>query len=347
MTLPVLFVFLLSFFGLAHGAGEEAGEAALAEAAGTAEAEPEAEVVYQKPERVRVGVHLNDIQSLDLKTHSYQMDFYIWFKWKNPELNPAASMEISNPIDQWGLMVTPIYEEPETLEDGTLYQVLRIQGSFSKKLPLYNYPFDRQELTVHFEDGAEDTAALVYEAEGEATSHALIQLPGYRIEPATLKITTNTYETRFGDPRTVEKPHYSRATLAVALTRPPLAYASKLFLPVGCVIVCAALMFLLSPGMVDSRVDVGITSLLTIVALQMTYNDNLPDVGYLMLMDKIYLCAYLFVIAGLGMVVHTTRMFEAGQDAEARILHKRSLAGLLGVWGVAVSVLVVSAMNAG
>jgi hypothetical protein len=106
-------------------------------------------------------------------------------------------------------------------------------------------------------------------------------------------------------------------------------------------------MFLLSPGMVDSRVDVGITSLLTIVALQMTYNDNLPDVGYLMLMDKIYLCAYLFVIAGLGMVVHTTRMFEAGQDAEARILHKRSLAGLLGVWGVAVSALVVSAMNAG
>jgi hypothetical protein len=40
-------------------------------------------------------------------------------------------------------------------------------------------------------------------------------------------------------------------------------------------------------------------------------------------------------------------MFEAGQDAEARILHKRSLAGLLGVWGVAVSALVVSAMNAG
>ena len=66
-------------------------------------------------------------------------------------------------------------------------------------------------------------------------------------------------------------------------------------------------MFLLAPTYVDARVDVGITSLLTIVALQMTFNQDLPDVGYLMLMDKVYLSSYGFVIFGLGVVVRTTR----------------------------------------
>lgn len=349
MWLHFFLIVLLGFLGSAWAAEDEpsAEPAAEGELEGEQGEGDEAEVVHEKPERVSVGVHLNDIQSLDLKTHSYQMDFYIWFRWKNPDLDPSASMEIANPYEQWGLMVTPIYEEPEKLEDGSLYQVLRVQGSFSKKLPLYNYPFDRQELTVMFEDGAHDTTALVYVPEPSASVNASLQLPGYRIEPATFAVASRQYDTRFGDPRSADDTSYSRATLGVSLSRPPLAYSTKLFLPVGCVIVCAALMFLLSPGMVDSRVDVGITSLLTIVALQMTYNDNLPDVGYLMLMDKIYLCAYLFVIAGLGMVVHTTRMHEAGKDAEAKVLHRRSLAGLLAVWLLAMTGLIGSAVQAG
>ncbi len=318
----------------------------VAEGGEAAEGAPEP--TYAVPERVTVGVHLNDIQSIDLKSHSYAMDFYIWFRWKNPALDPAASMEIGNPIELWGLMVTPLYEEPETLDDGTLYQVLRIQGTFSKKLPLYGYPFDRQLLTVLFEDGVSDTSTMTYVADTTpATMNSALQLPGYRLDPVTFAISDWTYPTAFGDPRSGPNTVYSRASLAVPISRPPLAYATKLFLPVLCVIVCAALMFLLSPGLVDSRVDVGITSLLTIVALQMTYNSDLPDVGYLMLMDKVYLLAYLFVIVGLAVVVRTTRMAEQGQAAEAMVLHGRVLAGLVFVWGSAMVWLITSAIQQG
>lgn len=353
MSLPLLFLCFLQFFVPARAEDPEpaSGAPEVAEKvegeAEEANGEGEAEVVYEVPEKVTVGVHLNDIQSIDLKTHSYQMDFYIWFRWKNPDLDPATSMEIANPFEQWGLMVTPLYEEPETLDDGSMYQVLRVQGSFSKKLPLYNYPFDRQELAVVFEDGVNDKSTVVYVPEATASMNPNIQLPGYRIESAAFNVMDWHYATGFGDPRTEANTQYSRATLSVPITRPPLAYSTKLFLPVGCVIVCAALMFLLGPALVDSRVDVGITSLLTIVALQMTYNDNLPDVGYLMLMDKIYLCAYLFVIAGLGMVVHTTRLHEAGKEAEAKALHGRSLGLLLLVWSAGMLVLIVGAVRAG
>ena len=307
-----------------------------------------AEKTCEKPEKVRMGVHLNDIQSIDLKSHSYVMDFYVWFRWMNPELDPAASMEIVNPTELWGLMITPIYKEPEELEDGSLYQVLRVQGTFSKKLPLFNYPFDRQTLVVMFEDGAHNSASLVYVPdEGTPTVNHVLKLPGYELGTSTFTVGGWNYPTTFGDPRASGDTSYSRATLAVPISRPPVAYATKLFLPVVCVILCAALMFLLSPNFADARVDVGITSLLTIVALQMTYNTDLPDVGYLMLMDKVYLLAYCFVIVGLGVVVHTTRQAERGNISGAMRIHRRVLALFAGTWAVAMVVLVTMAVRGG
>ena len=54
------------------------------------------------PNEVTVGVYINDIQQLDLQTHSYAMDFYVWLRWKNPDINPAAKLEYMNPFQLWG-----------------------------------------------------------------------------------------------------------------------------------------------------------------------------------------------------------------------------------------------------
>lgn len=300
------------------------------------------------PHEVKVGVHVNDIQSLDLRTHSYAMDLWVWFRWKDADMDPAAAMEFLNPSELWGHMVTPNYEEPEELPSGELYQVVRVQGRFSKKLPLYNYPFDRQTLQVVFEDSVDEAAKMVFVVdEGSPTLDPKLQLPGFQIGTPTLAIAPHTYPTRFGDTSTATASTYSRATLEIPISRPPLTYGIKLLLPVVCVILCAALMFVLAPSHVDSRVDVGITSLLTIVALQMTFNDNLPDVGYLMLMDKVYLCSYLFVIAGLAVVVHTTRMVERGEESRALGVHRRALGTVAGAWALAMVVLISAAVKAG
>lgn len=327
---------------------EEAETDAAPEAEADAEAEAEPEVVYETPERVKIGVHLSDIQTVDLMTHSYAMDFYVWFLWKNPDLDPASTMEIANPIEQWGLMVTPIYEEPEELPDGSLYQVLRVQGLFSKKLPLYNYPFDRQTLVLLMEDAQHDESAVIYEVDPESpTVSPSLELPGYRIGEITLNVAPWKYPTAFGDPRAAHGASYSRATLSVPLSRPPVAYSTKLLLPVLAVILCAGLMFLLPPAMADARVGVGITALLTIVALQMTFSADLPEVGYLMLMDKVYLLAYSFVIIGLGVVVRTTKMAAAGRVDEAWALQHKLFVTLLAFWGGSMAALVGLAMRAG
>jgi hypothetical protein len=56
----------------------------------------------------------------------------------------------------------------------------------------------------------------------------------------------------------------------------------------------------------EGRIGLGITALLTLVALQLTSSAALPDVDYLMMLDKAYLLAYVFIIVSLARVVATS-----------------------------------------
>ena len=64
---------------------------------------------------------------------------------------------------------------------------------------------------------------------------------------------------------------------------------------------CIALLALLiHPDQVEGRLGLGITALLTLVAMQFTAASDLPEVGYLMLIDKVYLASNLFILAVLA-----------------------------------------------
>jgi Neurotransmitter-gated ion-channel transmembrane region len=103
----------------------------------------------------------------------------------------------------------------------------------------------------------------------------------------------------------------------------------KTFVPIGLIVVCAALVFFVRPRYVEGRIGLGITALLTLVALQLTSSASLPDVDYLMMIDKVYLLAYLFIILALVRVVMTSWQ-GADPEAEASISrHDRIWVGVL------------------
>lgn len=294
------------------------------------------------PQRVTVGAYLNDVHGLDLKTHTYAVDLYLWFLWTDPKTDPSASFEFINPSELWGHVRAPAFEKPRRLSDGRLYQVVRHQGRFTNKLKLDSYPFDEQVLAVELEDASRDSQEIVYlvDPKGLAVNPKL-ELPGFLIGAPSLTIQPYPYPTEFGDTGSAGRNTYSRARLELSISRPVMTYAIKLLVPVLCVAVCAALMFFFGPVHVDARVGIGITALLTIVALQITLNDDLPEVAYLVLMDKIYIGGYLFVIAGLGVVVATTRMFERGELERAARWNRVSLLCLTSIYMAATAAMII------
>ena len=295
-----------------------------------------------KPDEVVVGAYLNDIQNLDLKTHTFAADLYLWFRWKNTEIDPLATLEFNNPSELWGHTRTNDYEKPEKLDGDELYNVVHVQGRFSCKLPLFNYPFDRQTLFIEFEDSTLAATAMRYVPDKVPLKvNPSLRLPGFDIGAGQFLVSTQKYETNFGDTRVHGHDAFSRGRVELKISRPTVPQAIKMLLPVLCVVICASMMFLFGTQHVDSRVELGITSLLTVVALQMTMNDNLPEVAYLVLIDKVYIATYLFVIFAFSLVVREARMIDKGDHEGADRMNRRGLYIGVGAYTIAMLLLLV------
>ena len=92
----------------------------------------------------------------------------------------------------------------------------------------------------------------------------------------------------------------------------------------------------------EGRIGIGITALLTLVALQITSNSSLPEVDYLILLDKLYILSYGFVVLTMAMIVRNSWVDAEGDVAVAKAVDRRSLALLTGIYFVcAVGLMVV------
>jgi len=290
------------------------------------------------PAEVIVGAYINDIQQLDFKTNNYVIDLYVWFLWRSPDTDPSKSMEFMNRYASDDNRRDELTDAPEAMPDGSRYAILRYQGRFATKFPLEAYPFDTQTLNVIMEDTLAGAAEQAYVADGKhpVIIDPVITLPGFKVGKPTMQITTNTYPTNFGDLSKPEAEPYSRIVISVPVTRPVIAMSLKTFVPILLIVVCASLVFFVRPRYVEGRIGLGITALLTLVALQLTATAPLPDVDYLMMLDKVFLLAYLFIIIALARVVATS-WGGADADSEATIKHadRRWAAAVLGAYLVA------------
>ncbi len=305
---------VLVFFAFAWCAGPglaRAQDEAPPAAAATSQS-PAAEAAPSAPSDVHVGVFINDINSIDLRNYSFVMDFYVWFRWSDPNLDPAATFEIMNLGDPDYQNRGEVYRDAELQPDGRYYQVLRYQGAFLTKFPIEDYPFDTQVLQLHMEDSESNAEALRYVVD-ELVVNPAITLPGYQIVSADLTVAERPYTTAFGDLNIGDVESYSRASLRVAVNRPWLAGAVKTLLPVVLIFLCAAAALLLGAQHVEARIGLAITSLLALVALQFSMIGSLPEVGYLLMLDQIYVASYLFVLIAIAVIVHENYLADRAE----------------------------------
>jgi len=280
-----------------------------------------------RPDVVRVGALINDVQQLDLQSHSYNVDMYMWFKWRNPKIDPSRSFEFLNAFQLWGHILTYATSAPERLPNGTYYQAIRNQGQFNAKLPLERYPFDTQHLTVFVEDANLGSQDLVFVPDRHPIALSKdLTIPGWDVGEPTLKVVDNRYDSDFGDPRTGRRASYSRVVIDLPVSRPAFTYAIKLLLPMLLVALTAALSLSVHPSFVEGRIGIGITALLTLVALQLTDNSSLPDVNYLILLDKLYIASYAFVVLTMAIIVKNSWVDASGDISAAVRADRRGLA---------------------
>ena len=285
------------------------------------------------PDIVTVGVYINDLQDIELSSENFTADIYLWMKWKNPKIDPSSTFESMNSEGTQNTTSSPtgglagelLYQSdtgasaPVDLPDGSKYQVFRFQGVFSRSMSLKKYPFDTQILEMVFEDKLSDSSQLQYVPDTNPVSindSGSMTIPGYVFGKPSLQVVGHKYPTNFGDPTADPNTPYSRIIVALPVTRDVLPYLVKIILPIFIVVLITALIYLLPARLEESRTDIGVVAMLTLVALQWNSDSSLPSVEYLTLMDVVYLISMVYVLAAMAYAVLASRRNRA-EMAEA------------------------------
>lgn len=279
------------------------------------------------PAEVFAGVYIANVQAVSLATNSFDADFYLWLRWTDPDIDPTAGVEVMNVYQKWGLVVTPVHEEPQRQPDGSLLWLARFQGSFNSPLTLADYPFERQNLRILIEDGIEDSQHIIYRADTEPiTLDREVTLPGYSFGTPVIEFGEYTYESSFGE--RVSSPEdrtYPRISVDIPLSSPVVSGIVKTILPIVIVMVASALGLVIPASFVDSKVNVPIFSLLALVAMHWGVSSMLPEVNYLVMIDVLYIVAYVAVTAMLAVAVIGSWTLQSRGEAATAAMQRRAL----------------------
>ena len=257
---------------------------------------------------VYAGIDLLSVDEIDIKTSTYKVDFYLWFRY-----TPNDQDETFQPGD---FIFTNAVEEPESIlireegnADGTHLKTYRVSGVFKNQFQFYEYPFDHQSLVIELRNQNATTSFIQYVVDqiGMRYDDDADLLVNYQENGAFESIygwdekgvvvaqdIFPTYST-FGSPQNFDsrvETNYSLINLNVDVQRSSLQYIIKSLLPLLITLILAYITFFLPLGH-SERMAVGSTALLTTAFFHLTLADTLPEIGYTVAMEYLFYASYI------------------------------------------------------
>lgn len=267
-------------------------------------------------EKVFVGEHLNQVLGIDLETGTYTVDFYLWLTWNGP-IDPSTSIDFVNSVGDPAKFAA-FYPEPIKQSDGSNYQGWHVQGTFVNILNFQEFPRDRHTLVFQIEDNTYNSSQLEYVQTTVTQGAEFLAMPeGWQLAGAPeAAARDHTYDTKFGAIDQPGNASYSQLTVGTPISKPVSGYLAGSILPIIVVllIVFVAYFLPLPLAMGDSRMAVGVTSLISAVLLRNGAVSGLPDVPYLVRIDMIFLCAYVVIFVAIAHSVFSVRMAKVGKE---------------------------------
>ena len=141
-----------------------------------------------------------------------------------------------------------------------------------------------------------------------------VQRPTFQRSEIGEVVSSIGEKTNFGDtdaPKTI----YSNFNFTLDIARPLNYFWFKLLLPLLIVLIASLGGMFIFPSYVEARLSLPIGGLLTAVFLQHAYTDALPDVAYMVLMDKIYVLSYCFITLVLLQLIRDGNWYKTHKDA--------------------------------
>lgn len=292
------------------------------------------------PDGIEVGVYLVNVPSVSLKEKKFQLDFYLWFRWKDDQLDPMETFEIVNGhVDS--------KENVKKKKVGEYnYSSARIAATIYRNFALNRYPLDDQSLKLQIENtGAAASMPAYVPDKKQSGVSAKIDVPGWHVQGFEGYASTTRYPTTFGDPEAAgrQESQVPRVTFAVMLKRVGWGNFIKLFSILFLAAGMAFNAFRIPSDAIDARIAFAASAVFMAVLTQSALSSSLPETDLFGMADQLYNVTMGFIAASFVLIVYTYRVAEDGNAARAQAVSRKAGWSLTLLYMAAMAAIVVLA----
>ncbi|MFA5329578.1 MAG: hypothetical protein WC384_17425 [Prolixibacteraceae bacterium] len=272
--------------------------------------------------KVSVGMYVDHIVDLSTISTNWTVDFYIWFRWKDPNIHPGDTFQI---MDGEILSCDKV---DSTNYEGTQYELYRVVAKITKFFNVTRFPRDNHMLTIPIENKVYTWQQMQYVPDIEVSDvSSRVILPDYKITKTYLVTKPHPYKTNRGDPRQTANTMivYDQIIYGLAISRPDWGLYFKMFESLFASVAIALLVFFMNPQG-DGRVGLGIGAFFAAVASSYVTTSELPGIGVLTLSDLVNILGMVTIFLSVLCSIVVMKIAEKeNQLVLARIFDKLSL----------------------
>jgi ABC-type branched-subunit amino acid transport system substrate-binding protein len=280
---------------------------------------------------VYTGIDIIRVNRIDVKQNSFNVDFYLWMRFAGDD-EAQTHVEFPALLDRGAF--DPARPMQAGKEDGLSYRLYRISGDFKARFDLHHYPFDTQQLLLHFQNTEQRRELITYvidrfglrladdrsslAGDGAYSGLQLWRFLGlnYFVESLSSGSTLGK-ASLFGAEAQTE---FAGFDAAIMLRRSSAIYMLKNLLPLFLLVLVVFATLFFPETMFRERVTIPVTAILTSAVLLLAVNSQIGDVGYTLVVEEIF---YIFfglclmtILAGYG----HEKLRDAGRKSLAIVL---------------------------
>ncbi|MFB6356454.1 MAG: ABC transporter substrate-binding protein [bacterium] len=291
---------------------------------------------YRLIDVVYVGIGQFRIQDIEPSKFSYDLELFMWFKWKGDRVNTDRIIAINGVygIDDLN------YVLKENVKRGINYRVYRKKSSYLTKFDLRDFPFDRQQLSLTVAHKFQNSNRVMLVPDVGYMSDRPMEMydPEWEYEGEQRFSELYQYPTTFGDPsiepgkENLKGDYFSSVNVNVIVDRKIVPYILSMMLPITIILAITLVVGWYRKAEFSTRITSAMSALLSLLVFHMTQSSNLPNVGYLTKADLFFITAYIWIFLLLVKLLAIHYMVDEEEPGRVRLLnHVTSFAILVGM----------------
>lgn len=261
-----------------------------------------AEAKPDKPEVVTFGVYPMSIYELDQFNNSFGISFYAWWRTKDKNYKPDTSIEIVN-----ARTYTHKFGGTGKTADGDYYTFVHYYAKIHYDWNLKYFPFGHQYLQVRLED-FEDTDHIVFDPDfKDSRLHSEFELPGWKIINMSIKKSTTSYDTNFGN-ADAPKGLFDRITMTIEIKREGMRVFISYFIGFFMAGFLAHILYLMNTFPFPARATIFAGGIFSFIGNKYTIDQKLPLTTDFTLADSIQAATFIVLFLSICTSILTEQL---------------------------------------